>query len=155
MQLRNLISFMALSVIAMVFLVDAPHAKAADFRENGDGTVFDRTTGKMWQQGEGGFMTWRSALDYCGKLSLGGHEDWRLPTIDELRSLLARNQGYPKIDTRFFRDFPATYVTYWSITESRKDKSLAKALVFTFGAEANLTKIGQNRVRCVRDAKQT
>jgi hypothetical protein len=142
---------MVLFVIAISLLVTAPHAKAADFRENGNGTVSDRATGKMWQQGEGGFMSWRDAVIYCDKLSLGGHDDWRLPTIDELRTLLIKDRGYPKIDTRFFRDFPATYVTYWSVTEMQEDRSVAKALVFTFGAEANHTKAGQHRVRCVRE----
>ena len=33
-------------------------------------------------------LTWEKALDYCKNLKEGGHNDWRMPNIDELRTLV-------------------------------------------------------------------
>ena len=32
-------------------------------------------------------MNWSEAIFYCRTLSLGGHADWRLPSIDELQGI--------------------------------------------------------------------
>jgi len=51
----------------------------------------DPSSGLMWQNGrEVGQVgrPWRLANRYCRYLTWGGYSDWRLPTIDELRSLI-------------------------------------------------------------------
>ncbi len=49
----------------------------------------DDVSGLMWQSenGEAG-LAYQAALDYCENLVYGGHDDWRVPNIDELRSLV-------------------------------------------------------------------
>ncbi|MDQ1331874.1 MAG: eukaryotic-like serine/threonine-protein kinase [Thermodesulfobacteriota bacterium] len=65
-----------------------------DFTVAAEGTVADRATGLLWQQSGSEYpMTWEKARAYIDKLNesgSGGRTDWRLPTIDELMSLLVR-----------------------------------------------------------------
>jgi hypothetical protein len=52
------------------------------------GMVFDGVTGRIWQQTDGGEMTWEAATNYAASLALGGYTDWRLPTAHELFGIL-------------------------------------------------------------------
>jgi hypothetical protein len=84
---------------------------------NGDGTVTDRTTGLLWQQKDGGEMTWERAQEYCGTLTLGGKTGWRLPTNQELFSILDHNNPKPTVDSAFTK----TDAEYWWTSEARAD----------------------------------
>jgi hypothetical protein len=139
-------------ILLLLFLGTAV-AKAFSFTDNGDGTISDSTHGVMWQKGEGGLKSWHDAMVYCDDLSLAKYHDWRLPTVAELKSLVAKDRGYPKIETKYFPDFPATHVSYWSSVESRGDLRRAKAVVFTFGTADAQRKTKEHRVRCVRTMK--
>lgn len=55
--------------------------------DNGDGTA---TCGSlMWELADSGGLEWSEANDYCKDLETAGFDDWRLPSIDELRSLIS------------------------------------------------------------------
>ena len=64
------------------------------FDADGDGIVTDRTTGLIWEQGGSAYpVTWHQAKAYVEKLNrsgFAGRDDWRLPTVDELISLLVK-----------------------------------------------------------------
>jgi hypothetical protein len=86
---------------------------APSLTDNGDGTVTDNITGLMWQQspdtdGDGDIdandkLTYDEAITGANKLNLGGYNDWRLPTIKELYSLIDFSgtdpSGYAGTDT--------------------------------------------------------
>jgi len=61
----------------------------ADDDDAENDTWTDSTSGLMWQNGSSvgsEYYAWDEALSYCESLSWGGFDDWRLPTISELRS---------------------------------------------------------------------
>ena len=58
------------------------------FVDNGDETVTDNVTGLMWQQDMGVKMTYEEARKAAEACTLGGYDDWRVPTIKELYSLI-------------------------------------------------------------------
>ena len=102
------------------------------YRDNADGTVTDLITGLMWQKQLGTKLTWRDAGHGAGTLTLGGHSDWRLPTIKELYSLMdfsgnspmPGRSGKPYIDGVFEFRYGDTAAgerpidaQFWSATE--------------------------------------
>ena len=66
-----------------------------------DGTIFDTTTNLLWQQSPSKKrFTWEKVNKYCKSLTLAGYDDWRFPTIEELKTLI--NKKYqPTIDPIF------------------------------------------------------
>ena len=111
---------------------DAQHAGAQPSHiDNGDGTVTDVNTGLMWQQTpnlEDG-STYPGAVAGASTFTLADYDDWRLPTVKELYSLIDFNGSSatrtPYIDTGYF-DFRfgdesagerLIDAQYWSSTE--------------------------------------
>jgi hypothetical protein len=61
------------------------------FKENEDNTITDRRTGLMWRKGGTNMVPYSQAEDFIKDLNRRhnkGYSDWRLPTIEELGSLL-------------------------------------------------------------------
>ncbi len=83
------------------------------YQDNGDGTVTDLNTGLMWQQSPerdgnntinaADKLTYNEAVAAATASSLAGYDDWRLPTITELYSLIDFSgldvSGYNGTDT--------------------------------------------------------
>ena len=119
--------------------------------DNGNGTVTDEATGLIWQQETipNNTMSWRQALSYCERLNLGGHTDWRLPTIKELISLVDYRRHNPAIDTAYF---PTAVVSslYWSSTTYASDTLLAWGVYFYNGHDYMNYKNVSLYVRAVR-----
>ncbi len=113
------------------------------FTDNGDGTITDAFTGLMWAKDANliatrnpsfdqdrtigdGDIDWKTALSYIELLNSEnylGHNDWRMPNMVELRSLV--NLGLPDIALPSDHPFINLKDLYWSSTTSENLRSLA------------------------------
>jgi hypothetical protein len=58
------------------------------FIAHGDGTVSDKKTGLMWAaRDDGKGVNKRDVESYFRNYRAGGHDDWRIPTVDELKTI--------------------------------------------------------------------
>lgn len=130
------------------------------YTDNGNGTTSDNVTGLMWQQTDGGEMTWVAASNYAATLSLGGHDDWRLPTSHVLFSIMDHGRLNPSLDTNYF---PATSAQYWWTADTRADDGSrvwcgnAGGGIGAHPTNETISAGGSKRfhVRCVRDPSGT
>ncbi|MCK9532719.1 MAG: DUF1566 domain-containing protein [Gammaproteobacteria bacterium] len=79
---------------------------------------------------------------------LCGANDWRLPTADELQSLVHYGRTSPAIDTGFFPNTLASW--FWSSSPSASDSGSAWDVVFVTGDVNAGYKSSTGRVRLVR-----
>jgi hypothetical protein len=117
------------------------------FVDNGDRTVTDTCTGVMWQKETApGTYDWCTALAYCEGLELAGHDDWRLPNVRELQSIVDYERWLPSIDPVF----GTVSSWYWSSTSCAVDTDFAWRVLFNLGFVDNNLKGGVFHVRAVR-----
>ena len=117
--------------------------------DNGDGTVTDKVTGLMWQQETPkNKMTWEQAVSYCKGLNLAGHNDWRLPTIKELKSIVEDSWYNPVINIECFPDTVSSF--HWSSTTYAYSKLYAWGVNFYYGSGSYNYKLHSYNIRAVR-----
>ncbi len=113
------------------------------FNDNGDGTVTDNLTGLVWLRNGNAFgtLTWEEALESCNTLASGKHGlsdgsrkgDWRLPNINELRSLEDYGEARPALPA----GHPFVNIRQslcWSSTTVASAPNLARFLFVGIGA---------------------
>jgi len=138
------------------------------FRAHADGTVTDTRTrltwmrcaqGMSWQGGGCGGVAaqyeWTEATQAVRRLNgnggYAGHSDWRLPTREELASLVENRCIDPAINSEIF---PATPPSgFWSATRD-KDHERGAWLVYFLHGKGYVGNIQQEwKLRLVRDAR--
>ena len=90
----------------------------ARFTDNGNNTVTDNRTGLMWAQDANlpnSGLGHTPSSSYCLNLELGGANDWRLPTIYELSTLVDYLQSDPALPVG--HPFRNVQSFYWSNSE--------------------------------------
>jgi hypothetical protein len=123
--------------------------------------VSDAATGLEWQgcpAGRSGsscgtgwtaIHSWVSALAYCESLRWAELEDWRLPNLTELASIVDHRRSGPTIDIDAFPETPGD--EFWSSTSEAAAASRAWSVFFFTGSYFASNKTELFSVRCVRD----
>ena len=149
---------------------------AADFTDNGDGTVTDTRTGLVWMRcslgqtwnagtrtcdGTASTYTWQAALqsaidvnsgasndDGDGAAGYAGATDWRLPNRNELTSIVERRCWEPAINVALFPNTPSSW--FWSSSPYAGSSGDAWYVHFYDGYVNAGSKSSTRQVRLVR-----
>ena len=114
-------------------LTQALAALPSRFTDNGDGTVTDHLLRVMWTYDtlSTANVTQLEAEKICAECRIGGHEDWRLPEVEELFLLADRSRRQPAIDTAYFHDTHSGW--YWTRTLVAEAPRAAWVVLFNDG----------------------
>ncbi len=95
----------------------------------------------------------QSYIDAINQLRLCGSKRWRLPTREELRSIVDYTVKYPgpTINQHFFPNTRNQF--YWSAVPDANDKDSAWGIGFSFGYDYAYFKSDHGYVRLVSDVK--
>ncbi|MBF0509753.1 MAG: DUF1566 domain-containing protein [Deltaproteobacteria bacterium] len=118
-----------------------------------DGTVTDMRTQLMWAQEVPDMsFTQAQALEYCRKLTFGGHNDWRLPSREELEGIVDTTNwlgdGTVALDKNCFKLPPQPGRQCWSATLSGDDQAFSLDFVLAEAQKSNISE--KHGVRAVR-----
>lgn len=116
--------------------------------------ALDNETGLVWEMVPARVTTvWQKAAAVCAKKTVGGKNDWRLPSLKELETL-ADHTIYPP--PALVKGHPFSNIElhgYWTSTEHEEYPFSAWDVNFDYGIIGNDFKINKNFVWCVRDNK--
>ena len=77
--------------------------------------VLDKETGLVWEQSPGTLLRdWGTAVSDCIKRTVAGRKGWRLPTVEELASLIDTSESNPALPAG--HPFNVTSSACWSAT---------------------------------------
>ena len=140
---------------------------------NYNGTITDTKTGLMWkrcaeglsgvncEQGRVKKYNYDDAVQRFKNVDYAGYTDWRLPTVDELKTLVYCSEGVkdqksgrcnddsekPTIDQRAF---PGSPIWLWSKSPDTDYSTLAWGVFFHYGRAYTDYRNADNAVRLVR-----
>ena len=91
-------------ILLLIIFVVSPVAAGDRFTDNGDGTITDHELGLMWSNTDNnGDIDWIQAekwVQYTFPYTLEKqYDNWRLPTLAELKSLYVHDKVYDGYET--------------------------------------------------------
>lgn len=126
------------------------------FKLTDDGkTVTDTTTNLVWirnpsDAGVDSAYQWKEAVEVCLTLKYAGYSDWRLPTLEELKTIINIDRSEPAINTEFFF---CKSGKYWTATTFESDSHSAWYISFKDGFVGIDDKLNAAFIRPVRSAE--
>jgi hypothetical protein len=119
------------------------------------GQVLDRETGLVWERGpQADLLVWASAINLCTLVAIGNRKGWRLPSVQELMSLVDPLQGNPALPLGHPFGGVAN-ANYWTATVGASDAATAVAVNLGTGGASSLGKTLTARRWCVRGGRGT
>lgn len=106
----------------------------------------------MWQDNtaaSGVKKNYTDAIAYCENLNFVGYDDWYLPSVDELKSIV-KAENYPKSIVKGFNNVGPSY--YWSSSEYTSE--YAWIVLFIYEDVVYYHKTDKSYVRCLRKVKK-
>ena len=136
------------------------------FKDNGDGTITDLETKLMWKQTDSfqdtsKWLNWYRSKEYLMKMGVdkfAGHNDWRMPTLEEAESLYDEDhviRDMDRMDIFISSTFsPGGGFTTW--TSNELPHATAAIFYYRYGhANSNHKEdITHDSVRAVRDIEK-
>ncbi len=154
-----LVTFFALSLFAYSVQLDKPSHTTIQkkekhehllIRDDKKELIIDKTTGLMWQDDSDTKTIKKNQQDakqYCRSLVFAGYDDWYLPRVKELESILDPKRSAPTIQKAFKNVISGHY---WTSSPNLSD--IVNAINVDFGS-ANAyqsNRRGRAYVRCCR-----
>ncbi len=134
--------------IIFLIMIGLSLLQAKVVRDVNRSTVVDNSTKLQWQDNiVGEAMNHQDAINHCEDLTLGSFNNWRLPTIIELKTIVKRKNN-PAILSEFKN---TNSEHYWSFTTYDGNKKYAWNIFFKYGVVDFSTSDTKNYVRCVRN----
>jgi len=136
------------------------HHRFKVLRQFDGAAVLDKETGRVWEQSPStDTFPWTAlasspGLDpftHCYQLEVGGRKGWRVPSIEELASLVDTSQASPTTPALpAGHPFNVLPTPHWSATTNASDANRAWAVGFATGTVFNPLKTANREVWCVR-----
>ncbi len=129
----------------------------------GGEAVLDKQTGLVWARNTdllSKSVPWAEAVQFCESVQIGGKKGWRLPTRDEVISILDTTQsnpalpdGHPFTKMREYKYGGKSLLEYWTSTEYEGDKKNAWTVYISNGMVMDDLKLFDFKVWPVRDGE--
>ena len=128
----------------------APAGKKAIYMDLRDGSVTDLRADFTWEKGDDKTRrSWQEAVDYCDSLELGGKDNWRLPTNQELLTITEYGRSQNVMNEIF------SYVegNYWTATPHPGETDRYLTIGY-FDSDSNAHPVSSTHlVRCISTNK--